>query len=870
MKKILTLLSFVLLLLLSAGMAQAQIIYLNVNASGETSIWLDKTSLYKDNINQLPIKGTNGFKIKLTNLSGSVAEVVIKGRDDLLPRGTTLTPLSIADFGPVLTSMNTLTTDEKLYLFVNSHSYNLKQPFSIIFGLKNQPATTFTANFIPVDATGTPADVAAAPAAQPLVSNPNPAGANNGATAKKNEVYHPGSAVYDALKLNDPTLTQQQLLAIIGYYYPGQTIQTPANAVSAVVNNPFLKPLITQAFANKAIKPDENVAQSASAVSSALSLSSIGGLDVTNLADGLAKFLVKRAKEELSAAFFVKLKKAINDQPDLKTLFPKTTDLLNSIDDQVYNYQQYLQNLREAFKNDIEALDNNLPGIIRNHATYFAAQHTLAAGITGGCYVVSGLRKQVHPGDILANYPLSSLDKEPEAWEGSIQTLQLLSSALRDTSSADAKYWVNIKYMRQLVADKKNVQLFLGLIYEQAKTNYNSISYGGGKSLVSLLNDFGTNHLTDAAKFDVYKAYLLQFAEKTDALNKMIQDYQKPANDSLAVEQYKKYFDGAKDLLVYALKVTDLPDVATLLPATTALKTDLPRYLTLLGSVSDLAVDINRKNYSSAINQLLVIYNAIYTKPLTADLAVARTALGTQTVVKAADITLQNRGTFTVEQVSYAEAVRDMNEAKSHQANLVRYGAFMAAIATAKTSDQVEQALESFVLPAGSSSIKRESPFNVSLNAYTGLFLGYEQIQDVPSSFHVNSWGLTAPVGVAISLGEHQFFPPFKNGHSSTSLFISLIDVGAVAAYRFKDNQTAQVPKIELKNIFSPGVFLSLGIPKTPLSLNFGVQSGPNLREINNENTVQPADDASNKLYWRFSASLVVDIPLLNFYTKSK
>src|SRR5204863_2622585 len=99
--------------------------------------------------------------------------------------------------------------------------------------------------------------------------------------------------------------------------------------------------------------------------------SSIGGLDVTNIADGLAKFLVKRTKEELSIAFFDRFKKIIDSAKDLKTLFPQTASLLDVIGDEVYNYQNYIQNLREAFKEDIEALDKNLPGIIDNHRSFF-------------------------------------------------------------------------------------------------------------------------------------------------------------------------------------------------------------------------------------------------------------------------------------------------------------------------------------------------------------------------------------------------------------------------------------------------------------------------------------------------------------------
>ena len=48
---------------------------------------------------------------------------------------------------------------------------------------------------------------------------------------------------------------------------------------------------------------------------------------------------------------------------------------------------------------------------------------------------------------------------------------------------------------------------------------------------------------------------------------------------------------------------------------------------------------------------------------------------------------------------------------------------------------------------------------------------------------------------------------------------------------------------------------------------------GPNLRKVNvtdptdNEN---PHNDYENKVYWRYSISVCVDIPVFNFYTKSK
>jgi len=101
----------------------------------------------------------------------------------------------------------------------------------------------------------------------------------------------------------------------------------------------------------------------------------------------------------------------------------------------------------------------------------------------------------------------------------------------------------------------------------------------------------------------------------------------------------------------------------------------------------------------------------------------------------------------------------------------------------------------------------------------------------------------------------------------STSLFLSLIDVGAVAAFRFKDDETEQVPTIQLKDIFAPGAFISLGIPKSPLSMNMGIQGGPNLRKINLSGT---GNDFENRMYTRYSFSLAVDIPIFNFYSRSR
>jgi hypothetical protein len=296
--------------------------------------------------------------------------------------------------------------------------------------------------------------------------------------------------------------------------------------------------------------------------------------------------------------------------------------------------------------------------------------------------------------------------------------------------------------------------------------------------------------------------------------------------DKLSFSDYYDFYTSALNLIDYTRKINTFPGLAAL-----ALGTDFDRFIQIARTGGNVALAINRKNYSSVIMNIYQIYTFAFTPP----------------AGPAANGRFKNF--------------------------LLRYGSFVASVAQAENSDDVKKAIEAAVLPSGSSRIKRETPFNVSLNAYTGLFIGHEKIKGIDEDKFLNTYGVTAPIGIAISRGHSVFFlgtgesgwTKSKYGWSS-SLFISLIDLGTIAAYRFKDDKTEQVPTIKLKHIFSPGAFISTGIPKTPLSFNLGAQVGPTLRKIKNGTTT----DISDKTYWRFSASFCVDLPLLNFYTSSK
>ncbi len=166
------------------------------------------------------------------------------------------------------------------------------------------------------------------------------------------------------------------------------------------------------------------------------------------------------------------------------------------------------------------------------------------------------------------------------------------------------------------------------------------------------------------------------------------------------------------------------------------------------------------------------------------------------------------------------------------------------------------------VLPPGSSSIKRKAERNVALNAYVGLAGGVEMIDD-KARF---AGGITAPIGITISNGANGRTNKKKETvYFANSLFISLWTWEPLPCIALTITIRPLFPSLKFSNIFAPGLYYIRGIAKSPLSYGFGGQLGPQLRKI--ENTGAAVD---NKVNYSFKVFLAVDIPLLNFHTRTK
>lgn len=170
--------------------------------------------------------------------------------------------------------------------------------------------------------------------------------------------------------------------------------------------------------------------------------------------------------------------------------------------------------------------------------------------------------------------------------------------------------------------------------------------------------------------------------------------------------------------------------------------------------------------------------------------------------------------------------------------HITTYGTFMANLLKANTSEQVKNLLKASTLPPGSSLLKRETIYSASVNSYLGLGLAQERISEIPGIGSPKSFtpSLSVPIGLTFSWSPNFLF----KGNHSLSLFVPILDIGAITAFRFdtagEDYSVQRLPKFTWSNLLSPGAFLVYNIANSPFSIGLGGQYGPQLREINTNN----------------------------------
>ncbi|MEI7661432.1 MAG: hypothetical protein WCK34_04515 [Bacteroidota bacterium] len=663
-------------------------------------------------------------------------------------------------------------------------------------------------------------------------------------------------AYYDALyfsgllKHQPKISTNDNTVAKMLRYYMGN--DPSIDLQQEVIKNPFLSP-----YFDVNGEASFNLNSSGSVLNSFASKA--GNLDVTNLADGLARFLVNRTKQELGSYFFDRFKEDLDSSRQLRILFPFTSQALGSIDKQIYNYSAYLNLLRDCFQKDLALLLPDLQKLVDDGCMdiVFKKNPELRTILADGLYLVTRLQARVHPGAVIHEYityraQRVKLDAVYLNLYPSFQTFDLVSQSLR--SKQPNQYWLSADSLNLLFdsRDTATLRIYLGLICQQAtKIIFNKNDTLSSKmKTMQLLFDSLKGH------YQPYLTALVEKGKRVDESFNAILAYKAKGMEKPTYQDYFTFYDATLNLLDHVKSGTAL--VGITIPVNAEKKIDL--FLYSARSLGNIYVDIYEKQYSSAIVEASGIFETLFHQKIADSIALlniqlqARNSL-LRTSTETAQVVIHNQIALLKKQKGVQEQFDQIGSL------LMKYGGLAAAVVKAENSDEVEKAIEAIALPSGSSRVKRESRANVCLNGYVGMFAGNEYIKGAHNKF-LNNYGIAAPVGISFSLGGIKGFS--KHGNS-LGLFVSVIDLGALASFRFKDDSTKTVPTIQLKDIVAPGIFFVWGIAHSPLSLAAGAQMGPLLREVK-----PSVNTYSNNYYWRFGVSLTVDIPLLNFYNRGK
>jgi hypothetical protein len=186
--------------------------------------------------------------------------------------------------------------------------------------------------------------------------------------------------------------------------------------------------------------------------------------------------------------------------------------------------------------------------------------------------------------------------------------------------------------------------------------------------------------------------------------------------------------------------------------------------------------------------------------------------------------------------------------------DLTGFTKFISDMVMAKEAKDIKLVLNKYASPVSSYRSARVNKFSTTINAYPGLYFGFER--NGSNNTTDKTFGITAPIGVAFNWGNKDA--------SSVSLFLNLVDIGAALSFRW-NNDSADLPKkIVLAQIFSPGAYFIYGFKNSPLALKAGMQYAPQLRSI--KNGLNETNEAS---VMRYTIGLSVDIPVFILSRKS-
>ena len=535
-----------------------------------------------------------------------------------------------------------------------------------------------------------------------------------------------------------------------------------------------------------------------------------GGMVFDNFAKGLTLFIVERFKQELSSAFFRDFKKKMEKYDDLSTLFPQTSVILGNVDKDVYKFNTYINELRESFVKDMQGLPSHSRAYLIGKEEFLDNFPEIKYAMADAFELTDMLLEtEVNIFDIFKYlgkdaYIQSDIVFNNDKINDIKASLAIANEIVQSLRAVDTdEMFLARDQVKTIFKNDDALIIYCGLQYQKIK----HLKFGNDISMSQIFSPENRFKIAETLRHTI-------------ALGETFKGYKAELNqtglsDSLRMEIRYKVFTSTFDLLENKLSfVENLIKKESISNVNIELDTfhqTISHFMSLTRALGEMGFDLKRENYSSAIMNLT---KAITLLPIKDNKKVAKV--------------------------------------------IMKYGVFASEVAEAKTPEQAKSVIERHAMPVGGSSKKKHASFDISINSYMGLSGGSETLITDSTSYTASYVSPATPIGISISKG-------FGRG-GSVSLFIPIIDVGALATYRLNDNDFGDLPELTFGNVFSPGGYLVYGMGgDIPIAIGFGAQMGPNLRKVSNSQF-----DVTEARGFRMGVFLAVDIPIFSIYSKGK
>ena len=572
------------------------------------------------------------------------------------------------------------------------------------------------------------------------------------------------------------------------------------------------------------------------------------------LIDALGTLVANRFREELTIAFLEDFRAKVKSDTLLAHVFPNTSNVLIYSDP--FNHTAWMSTFRTAMEKDLAAFPENFPYVIRavESELSLTAEQKEALNFAYEVYpILLDLWKSPNDSNIAARKFIQKVEgkiSDPTA-KNSLKVTRMLIDGL----SADGNDWVSGSDLDAAMQSASTMKYFLAFVIEKNAEALDSINVTINSTTKSVYDHFHESpNARNTSNAESLQAKLLNVVrEIVPSVKATHAAYQNISNANLdgkaTFADYEPLISASLDLIdklsnnemIGLLDTANISDVEKV--------TQILKYVNLgIGFAESVQNNVESKDYSAILVDAVALL---------------------EDIAKTNNVVASNQ--FIME--------------------FIKYGSLAANLASAETPEEMSSALKASVLPVGSYRIKRNNYFSVSINSYAGLFGGAEVLSN-QSAKHPTAGliGFTAPVGVGLNWSINQKKPGLKTSQlpikttldstgssvvsrkkylsgSSFSLFFTVIDVGAIAAFRLTDDETP-VDNVQWSNVLAPGMYISIGLGSTPLALNIGGQYGPSLRKVEAKDGV--ASLTIDSRAFRFGAGLVVDIPLYNLYSRAE